>query len=195
MQNSASPPEAVAAEAARRAKERNILRKTALDMVRSLAVIGVVVVGIYWFVPRPDTQMIPEADLPVASAQAEQAGDVPVVVPVVPKDWRATSARREPAKDGLPATWHIGYLTGSKEYAGVKMTREATDLWFINATTEGDDVATPVDIDGVEWATWVSRENRVSLVHGDIGGPAIVVSGTATRDELAELATAVQRAE
>lgn len=194
MQKPAPDPEVIAAEASRRAKERNILRKTALDMVRSLAVIGVVVVAIYWFVPRPATQVIPEADLPAAVAQAEQVGDVPAVVPSVPQEWRATSARREPPREGLPASWHIGYLTGSGEYAGVKMTQDATDLWLISVTTEGNDTATPVDVDGVEWATYVSAQNRVSLVHGGIGGPATVVSGTASRDELLQLAQAVQRA-
>lgn len=193
MQSTESP-EAIAAEASRRAKDRNILRKTALDMVRSLALIGVVVLAIFFLVPRPETKMIPSADVSAMAAAAETAGDVPVVVPSVPTGWQATSARREAPHDGLPATWHIGYLTSSGEYAGLEMTNKASDDWFEDVTTDGTDIQTPLDVNGVEWATRVSAENRVSYVWGEEGSPATVVTGTASRDELLQLAEAVQAA-
>lgn len=163
-------------------------------MVRSLAVIGAFVAAVYLLVPRPDITVIPSGDIQAASEQASAAADVPVLVPDVPSEWKVTSARREPAKDGLPATWHVGYLTADKEYIGLKATSAASEAWLRSVTVGGVDVADPVEVGGVEWATWVSPDNgRVSLVRGDVGGEAVVVTGTAPRDDLVSVAAAAQQ--
>ncbi|MFV0457648.1 MAG: DUF4245 domain-containing protein [Actinomycetales bacterium] len=175
---------------------RDIARKNALDMVRSLAVIGAVVVVIYLLVPRPSATFVPSADVTAAAAAAESIGGVQVIVPEVPDDWQVTSARREGAVDGMPVSWHIGYLTGSGEYAGMKITDEANDLWVADATLDGSDVRSPLDIEGRQWQTWVAEQDgRISLVQGSLGGPMVVVSGTADHGELVELATAIDSAQ
>lgn len=184
----------IAAANRKRANERNILRKTAFDMVRSLAAIGVVVLVIFLLVPRPDTPVIPSANINDAAAAAESSGDVPVVIPKLPSAWKVTSARREAPDPTKQAAWHVGYLTPSGEYAGLEMTGNATAIWLSEATTSGNDVQTPQAIGGIAWATYVDSDGRVSLVKGAVGGPVTVVTGTATRDDLATLAEAVQQA-
>lgn len=181
MSQSVSPP------------RRGIGRKNALDMVRSLAVIGAFVAVIVLLVPRPQTRVIPEGDIKAAAAESVKAGDVPVIVPEVPEGWKVTSARREPAADGLPAAWHLGYLTDDEEYVGLEATLVGSDAWLADVTLDGEDVATPVDIDGVDWATFVSpKQGRVSLTSGAVGGPMVVVTGSAPRDDLAAVAASAQ---
>jgi hypothetical protein len=163
-------------------------------MVRSLAVIGVVVAVVMLLVPQPKSTYTPDVDLAAVVAAARTAGDVPVVAPATPIGWKVTSARRERAVAPLPASWHVGYLTGSGGYAGLETTAAASESWIADVTIDGVDTQTTQDVAGRPWQVWQSQgEDRTSLLQGSVGGQMIVVTGTATLDELVELARLAQQ--
>ncbi len=164
-------------------------RQTALDMVRSLAVIGAMVAVIYVLVPRPDDVEPPPVDLAGAVEVARFAGDVPVVVPDLGADWEVTSARRDRPGDAEPATWHLGYLTPSGGYAGLEVAEDVTATWLTRVTSDGTDAGVQ-DVDGTPWTAYESADpRRTSLVLED-GSRTTVVTGSAVLDELVELARA-----
>ncbi len=182
------------AAAPTRPPREGMLRKSALDMVRSLAVIGVVVAVVMLLVPQPKSTYSPEVDLPAVVAAARTAGDVPVVAPATPPGWQVTSARRERAEAPLPASWHVGYLTASGGYAGLETTGAASESWIADVTIDGVDTQTTQDVAGRPWQVWQSQgEDRTSLLQGSVGGQMTVVTGTATLDELVELAGLAQQ--
>jgi hypothetical protein len=94
----------------------------------------------------------------------------------------------------LPASWHVGYLTGSGGYAGLETTAAASESWIADVTIDGVDTQTTQDVAGRPWQVWQSQgEDRTSLLQGSVGGQMIVVTGTATLDELVELARLAQQ--
>ncbi len=165
-------------------------RKTGLDMVRSLAVIGAMVAVIYLLVPRPDDVEPPPVDLTGAVEVAQAAGDVPVVVPDLGDGWEVTSARRDRPSDAEPATWHLGYLTPAGGYAGLEVADDATATWLTRVTSDGTEAGVQ-DVDGIPWTVYESADpRRTSLVLED-GSRTTVVTGSAVLDELVELAGTV----
>jgi len=168
-------------------------RKTALDMVRSLAVIGAVVAFIYLLVPRPAGTDAPPVDLTGAAEVAEAAGDVPVVVPRLGEDWKVTSARRDRSVDGDPATWHLGYVAPSGGYAGLEVAEEVPESWVARVTSDGTQAGTQ-DVGGTPWRVYESDDPRRTSLLLEQGGRTTVVTGSAVLDELVELAEAATEA-
>ena len=168
-------------------------RKTATDMVRSLAVIGAVVAVLYLLVPRPAGTSTPPVDLPGAVEVAEAAGDVPVVVPDLGADWEVTSARRDRPVDGDPATWHLGYLTPSGGYAGLEVADAVTEDWVTRVTSDGTQAGAQ-DVAGTPWQVYESEQPRRTSLLLEQGGRTTVVTGSAVLDELVELAEAATEA-
>ncbi|MGW7194317.1 DUF4245 domain-containing protein, partial [Streptomyces sp. NPDC054838] len=100
-------------------------KQTVLDMVRSLAVIGVVVAGIYMFVPHDEnadpTRVV---DYRVETATARRAAPYPVAAPVgLPAEWRATSVSYE--RKNADA-WHLGFLDPDKQYVAVEQSSDVS---------------------------------------------------------------------
>jgi hypothetical protein len=165
-------------------------QQTVLDMLRSLALILVAVGALVLIVPRPDKPIRQPVDVAQAADAAQEAG-APAVVPHVPDGWSATSARYEPrGADGVP-TFHVGYLTPSETYAGLEVARGATDAWLRQQTSQGE-VTGSQDVDGQSWQQRLSSDGkRRSLVH-ETRGVTVVVTGTASLEELAQLASSAE---
>jgi hypothetical protein len=159
------------------------------DVVLTLAAIGVVVAGVYLVLPQPDSPVIQPVDLDGALEVAVAADDVPVLLPDLGEGWEVTSARRERPDQEQPASWHLGYLTPSQEYAGLEVAEGATGAWLRRVTSDGTEASTQ-DVDGVAWQVVESVDPaRTSLVL-DEAGRTVVVTGSAPLDELVELARA-----
>ena len=101
-------------------------KQTVWDMVRSLAVIGVVVAGIYIFIPHDEkadpTRVV---DYRVETVTARRAAPYPVAAPVgLGADWRATSVTYERKNaDG----WHLGSEPTQPPAPGKMPTSSASD--------------------------------------------------------------------
>lgn len=161
-------------------------RQTVADMLRSLAVVGVAVAALVLLLPRPAEPLRQPVDVAGAVEVARTAG-LDVAVPAVPEDWRPNDARyRERGPAEVP-TFHVGYVTGSGEYAGLEVTDAATPQWLEATTARGTEVGTQV-VTGRTWSERLSEDGRRRSLVLDDGQRTTVVTGTATMDELVLLA-------
>ncbi len=102
--------------------------------------------------------------------------------------WRATSARYEPDPGGT--TWHLGFVTPQDAYAGLEQSDGRRTAFVDEMTNQGAPEGT-TQIDGVTWERRLrpSRLQRsLVLEQGDV---TTIVTGTASWDELQELASSL----
>jgi hypothetical protein len=160
-------------------------------MVRSLAVVlGVVAVILLLNARDERGATIREVGYAGPLAQARSAAAYDVVGPVgLGDDWRATSVR-SPREDG-GLVWHIGFVTPEGEYAGLEQAGVATRR-FVDRFAEGADVTGDVRIEGQTWQRLEGGdpEPRALVLRDDES--TTVVAGTASFDELGELAGSLE---
>jgi hypothetical protein len=167
------------------------LRQSVGDMVRSLAVVLVVVAAILLVTWRPKPDAVKPVDPAIAVTLVTMQKDFPPLIPQnLPSGWVLTSARFEPtAKSGGAAVFHLGYVTPSGQYAQVEEST-ATSAGFLGETTDNGVVAGNREVAGQAWQTW-SSDQRQSLVSID-ATHVVAVSGTGGIDEVTALASALQ---
>lgn len=164
-------------------------RETAGDMIRSLSVVLVLVVGM-WFLAQPpdsDEQEVRVVDTTgdVAAFSAEVPG-----VPVpdgLPDGWRPTSSTLS------TGTLRIGYVTPDGKYAEYAASTAPGEDFVDDLVGPGAQELPDVQVDGV---TYAQRRDAGALSLVRTEGASSVVLGTlrstATRDELEELAGALE---
>ena len=161
-------------------------RETAADMLRTLAVIMLLVVPM-WFLAQPpdsDEQRIrvvdPSADLAAFQTEVPQA-PVPVALP---ETWRATSSTLQQEPDAL----RVGYVTPQGEYAEFAASTAEPDEYLTEMTGAKSAALDDVQVDGVAWEQYRDADGSLSLVRSY--GPAVVVIGSLRSSaDLAELRT------
>jgi len=162
-------------------------------MIRSLVVVGGVVVVLVLIVPRPSAVTQPPVDV-VGIAQGAQptAGFTLSVPQGLPVEWRATSARLLDGTDNV-RTWHAGYQTADAQYAAVEQAENATSVWLRANTQAGLPVGTTT-VGGQMWTEYL-HENRLqrTLMFVD-GGVTTLVTGTASWTDLETLAASLRPA-
>ena len=166
-------------------------RETAADMVRSLGIVLVVVVAL-WFLARPpagDVQEVREVD-PGPDVAAFSAAVPDAAVPgTLPDGWRPTVSRL----DREPLQLRVGWNTPSREYAEYAAVRGGDDD-AVAALTGGTERLAPVDVGGQTWQQLRDGDGSLSLVRED--GDVTVVVGTtrasASLDELRVLAASLR---
>ena len=168
-------------------------RETAIDMIRSLGLVMLIVVPVWFFAQPPDSD---EAEIrvidPVPELQAWTTTVEQAPVPgALPDDWRPTAAQYLRAPEGV----RVGYNTPSREYAEyAASTGPAAEVIeeFV-----GDQPPTgTVDVAGQQWQRYDDEDGSISLVRPF--GTVTVVVGTlrasAQLDELVTLAEGVRPA-
>ena len=167
------------------------LRQTLVDMVRSMAVVLVVVFAIVLLAWRPQPEAIKVVDPAPVVALAASTAEFERVAPTgLPVDWRPTSARWESTdQSSSERVLHIGYVTSSDQYAQVSVA-PVTSEPFLDEQTGG---GSPTGSQAVGDATWERRETdeRRSLVLVS-DSVSTVVSGSAGWAELVALADALE---
>jgi hypothetical protein len=190
-EDDASPPPAPAVNPAiERANRLN-----AANMLRSmlpLVVICLVVVG--WTALRqsgdvdPVREIDPSSTVDLAAARASYA----LLVPEGLGDgYRTTSARTDAGKaaEGDPVTLEIGYVTPSDEFAGfvVSDDRRADP---VSAVLDGAQEQGTADVGGRAWTRSTTEKGETALSRDD-GGVIVVVTGSASEEELETVAGSV----
>jgi hypothetical protein len=161
-------------------------RESAADMVRSLGLVLLIVI-VVWFLARPPHSaekkirvVDPTSDLQAFSA-AVPGGAVPRTMPA---GWQTTVSRYDPESGLL----RIGWVTPAGHYAEYAAAAHPAEGFLADITGRAPQVD-PVDIDGTSW-TQYRKDNDISLVRRY--GTTTVVLGTvrdtATLDELRVLA-------
>ena len=173
-------------------------RMSAANMIRSLVPLVVIcLLLVAWQAFRASNEeTVRTVDpTPTVRLAAERAGYEVQAPADLPDGYRTTSARTDAgfADEGAPVTLEIGYLTPSGEFGGFTVSDDAgadpVRAVLGGATDEGT-----VDVDGEPWSRLTTERGETALTRED-GDVVLVVTGSATDDELREIAAAVRPAE
>ena len=170
--------------------ERKRGRETAGDMLRSLGVVMVLVVLMWFLAQPPDSDEQPLRTVDPSADVAAFTADVPSVpVPTgLPGQWRSTSSTR--VADGL----RIGYVTPDGEYAEYAASTLPAEEFVPGITGEKAERLEPVQVDGQRWERYREADGSVSLLRS-YGSTLVVVGSkraTASSAELEALAGSLQ---
>ena len=165
-----------------------LLHATASAAVCSL-VLGLVLV-VLAVVPRQSFDTVRVVDVDGALERARASEPYDVVGPVgLTAQWRAASARLQTGADG--ATWRIGYVTPEDDFAVVAQSDRPAEV-FVTEESRGGGPDGSQAIGGADWQRLGGAEgDRRTLWHA-AGDSTILVTGTASYDELAELASSLR---
>ncbi|MFF4097945.1 DUF4245 domain-containing protein [Streptomyces sp. NPDC001903] len=164
-------------------------KQTVWDMVRSLAVIGIVVAGIYIFVPH-DEKADPThvVDYRVETITARRAAPYPVAAPAgLPEEWRATSVRYDRKAANA---WHLGFLDPKGQYVAIEQSSDASAKHLAGVTQQAKATGQTQQIGDLVWERW-EGEKYDALVRQE-QGYATVVTGTASFEDLGAMAAALE---
>jgi hypothetical protein len=172
--------------------------ETVGDMLRSLAVVLVLVLGVGLLTLRSSGDNTRTIEYETELAAARSAAPYPLYAPVGLDGWRATSVRFDSAGDtGEPTVWHLGFFTPDERYAAIDESNGPSDDFLDEITDSAHATGDTTTIGGLDWvryegggAVGTDDETR-GLVHED-HGVTVVVSGSAEWPELEELAGALR---
>jgi hypothetical protein len=169
---------------------RSRMRQTVWDMVRSMALVLAVVFVIVLLAWRPTPEAVRVVDPAPVIAQALTQAEFEVLAPSgLDEGWRPTSARWEPtAESGDDLVLHVGYVTPAEAYAQVVQSTDTSSAFLAEQTTDGLETGSQ-DVGGVQWQRWESEKRRSLVRPGEES--VVVVSGTASWEELVALAAAL----
>ncbi|WP_328930402.1 DUF4245 domain-containing protein [Streptomyces sp. NBC_00190] len=164
-------------------------KQTIWDMVRSLAVIGVVVAGIYLFIPHDENaDPTHTVDYRVETLTARRAAPYPVAAPVgLPAEWRATSVSYQRKNANA---WHLGFLDPGKQYVAVEQSTDTSGKNLGKITQQAKSTGQTQQVGGAAWERW-EGEKYDALVKQE-QGHVTVVTGTASFDQLGAMAAALE---
>ena len=157
-------------------------RETAGDMLRSLGVVLVLVV-LMWFLAQPpdsDEQALREVD-PAADV-ASFTADVPAApVPEgLPEAWRATSSTL--SAEAL----RIGYVTPEEQYAEYAASTAPEQEFVDEIAGRRATRLEPREVDGQQWQQYRDRDGSLSLVRS-YGSVVVVLGSSRASSSLTEL--------
>ncbi|MFI2610212.1 DUF4245 domain-containing protein [Kitasatospora sp. NPDC018619] len=168
-------------------------RQTVRDMVLSMVAVGFVVWIGYLFLPHDaNGDPVHVVEYRVAAASAKRAAPYPLLAPEgLPEKWRATSVGYRPAdqNNGKGNAWHLGFVTPSGQYAAVEQSDVPRDTLLADYVTGAKPDGT-ADVAGRAWDRVQGDKARALVAQG--GSGATVLTGTASYEELAELAQALR---
>ncbi len=167
-------------------------RGSALNMLRSLLVIGAIMAALFFMVARTNSISAPKVDIPKVAAPIVSQMGWPIEVPVgLPADWRPSAVRFVPSTDNL-RTWHVGYTTPAGHYVAVEQTKDATQAWITQQTNRAPITGT-VDAGGRVWQKYVRDiKTQNSLVFDGPSDLTTIITGDGTFEELTTFADHLQ---
>ncbi|MFG2294833.1 DUF4245 domain-containing protein [Streptomyces sp. NPDC048603] len=164
-------------------------KQTVLDMVRSLAVLGVIVGGIYIFIPHDEkadpTRVV---DYRVETITARRAAPYPLAAPVgLPQEWRATSVTYERKNANA---WHLGFLDPGNQYVAVEQSSDPSEKYLAGVTQQARATGRTQQVGGTAWELWDGPKYDALVLKGE--GHVTVVTGTASFEQLGRMAAALE---
>jgi hypothetical protein len=170
-------------------------RLNTANMVRSLlplVVICLLLVGWQAFRSSGDVgvrTVDPSSSVQLAAARASYELLVPAGLD---EGYRPTSARTDAgaAGEGDPVTLEIGYLTPEEEFAGFVVSDDR-DADPVADVLGGAEEQGTVDIGGDRWTRSTTGAGETALSR-EAGGATVLVTGSASDDELEAVAASVE---
>lgn len=157
------------------------------DMLRSLAVVAVVIVPFWFIIPHHTKQHVTVVDYSTALNETRRVSTHPVLAPVgLPPGWRATSVSTS-GGGSKPVVFHLGFLTPKGQYAAVEQSDGPAAAYLASLEGKAPRSLAPVTTGPRSWRQLLGADGRRALVSGS-GGTMVVVKGTAGLPELSTLA-------
>ena len=157
-----------------------------MAMLACLALVGLVVL----ITPQRNEGALPRADY---------RGDLSGLTAIAPyqvqapqglaPQWYPTSTRLSGSSGG-PVSWHLGFYTPAKEYAALEEGNETPDGpgHFVDRMTSQGRADGTAQIVGATWARTFRPDKKQRSLVRRLPGLTLVVTGTASYEELAVLA-------
>lgn len=169
------------------------LGQTVWDMVRSMALVLVVVGLLVWLSRSTETEEVRAVDTAPMLAAAVVSAPFDVLMPTSTTGLTPTSVRLEPTEASRPeVVWHVGWVTDETQYVQLSQSKAANGAYLDEQTAFGR-AGQAVQVGGRSWTRYETDDRR-SLVSTD-GGVTTIVSGTVSWPRLEAFAgsLAVQR--
>ncbi|MFF2074458.1 DUF4245 domain-containing protein [Kitasatospora sp. NPDC058162] len=168
-------------------------RQTVRDMVLSMLAVGFVVWIGYLFLPHDaNSDPVHVVAYKVEAASAKRAAPYPLLAPEGLSDkWRATSVSYTPAdiNNGKGNAWHLGFVTPSGQYAAVEQADVPREKLLADKVAGAQPDGTS-DTAGRTWDRVQGEKARALTVQ--TGSATTMITGTASYQEMAELAQALK---
>ncbi|MFE6050207.1 DUF4245 domain-containing protein [Kitasatospora sp. NPDC056446] len=168
-------------------------RQTVRDMVLSMLAVGFVVWIGYLFLPHDaNSDPVHPVEFRAAAASAKRAAPYPLLSPEGLSDkWRATSVsyRSADQSNGKGNVWHLGFVTPSGQYAAVEQSDAPRDSLLSDKVAGGKPDGTS-DVVGRTWDR--VQGDKARALTSPTGSGTALLTGTASYEELAELAQALK---
>jgi hypothetical protein len=160
-----------------------------LAMLSCLLLVGLIVL----ITPRHPKETLPTADYgSQLFALRSGAPYIPYAPEGLPPTWRATSSRLSGLNDRGPVAWHLGMVTPSDEYAALEQSNERPVGEYLWRMTNSREPVGVQQVAGQPWQRYYRKDkNQRSLVR-TLPGLTLVVTGTASYEELAVLAASLK---
>lgn len=166
---------------------------TALDLVRALAPLVVIILLLVWLSAPSDVEPVQEVDPGPQLVYAATVADFGVLAPAgLPDGWRATSVRVEPTEPGGPdgpVSVSIGYLTADDRFAQLVQSSDPSVLEDVLGAGYAE--GAELDVDGRPWRQVQTDDGERGLVR-ELADVVLVVTGSAGLDDLQTLAAALR---
>ncbi|TFV78513.1 DUF4245 domain-containing protein [Blastococcus sp. CT_GayMR19] len=170
-------------------------RLNAANMLRSMLPLVLICLVIVWWTTFRQSgdagvrTVDPSSTVQLAAARA----GYPLLLPAgLDEDYLVTSARTDAgnAGEGDPVTLQIGYLTPSEEYAGFVVSDDPRADPLATVLDGAEEQGT-LDVGGQTWTRSTTEKEETALSR-EADGITVVVTGSASDEELAAVAAAVE---
>jgi Protein of unknown function (DUF4245) len=192
---SADAPSAVAAEGPYEVTPGVYKRLTtglggySMAMLACLLLVGLVVL----ITPREDKEILPTADYGNhLFALRSEAPYTPYAPEGLPVTWRPTSSRLSGLDGKGPVAWHLGMVTSSNEYAALEQSDERPVGKYLWRMTNSREPVGVQQVAGQNWQRYYRKDKDQRSLVRTLPGLTLVVTGTASYEELAVLAAALK---
>ena len=170
-------------------------RLNAANILRSMLPLVLICLAIVWWtnLQQSGDEGVRTVD-PTSTVQlaAARAGYQLLLPTGLDEDYLVTSARTDAgnAGEGDPVTLEIGYLTPAEDYAGFAVS-DAPRADALAAVLDGAVEQGTVDVGGQTW-TRSTTEREETALSREFDGVTVVVTGSASEEELRTIAAAVE---
>jgi hypothetical protein len=157
-----------------------------MALLSCLVVVGLVIL----ITPRRNEGAMPRADYRGDLSGLMAIAPYQVQAPQgLPPQWYPTSTRLS-GRAGGPISWHLGFYTPGKEYAALEESNETADGagHFVDRMTSQGRPDGTAQVAGATWDRTFRQDKKQRSLVRRLPGVTVVVTGTASYEELAVLA-------
>lgn len=159
----------------------------------AMAACLLLVIAVMVITPNRDRELLPTVDYSAQLWAMRSGAPYPVYAPEgLPARWRATSSRVSGLDGNGPAAWHLGMVTPSEQYAALEQSDEKPVSEYLWRMTNSRKPVGSQQVAGQTWRQYFRQDKHQRSLVRELPGSTLVVTGTASYQELAVLAAALR---